>query len=101
MFIDYIDKIGIDFQSEYMQKPYFSEEWRRVCEAVEEYNCKCDRFDEVICSGRVNGVAVPVNGHERKTINVHALKIREHVCSHYRIDYKQFQEGLKNWNRSH
>ena len=91
MFIDYIDR----FENDYLCKPYLDEQWSKIREAVKEYEDECESFDRLICSGRKDGIAIPMNGRELAIINVHARKVRQEVQSRYCIDWNQFQEGMK------
>jgi Mg2+ and Co2+ transporter CorA len=98
MFIDHLDKIEKDFQSEYLCKPFLDENWDRIRKAVQEYHEKCDEFDDAICSSKRHGISFPINAEERRLINIHALKVREDVCRSYKIDSKQLQEGFNHWH---
>lgn len=48
---------------------------------AQQYHEECEEYDKTICSGKRDGVAMPINGQEMAMINKHARSVRERVIA--------------------
>lgn len=70
----------LDFRQEYLGKFPELTQAEIVAEGLwAQYHLACEEFDQVVCSGRRRGVAVPAEGSEYGMINRHALGRRRYL----------------------
>lgn len=68
-----------------------------------EYHDLCERYDRAVCSGRRNGVAMPMNGRESGLINQNALhernRLRRHAAEFLQMDEESSELGAR-WQQA-
>lgn len=96
----------LTFQQEYLCSWPYNEETlelhKRMDEAAEEYEHRCESFDRVVCQFRnEQDIAMPLNSYEAGAINKHALKVRKEIMAKYSLSPKRFHEALRRWDKAY
>lgn len=64
-------------------------------EAWFEYYTKTEEYDRLQCTGRRNGVAVPINAGEERKSNAYARSIHNRIIKPFGFDESHFVEFRK------
>lgn len=63
-----------------------SREEMRADELARQYHVDCEAYDEMVCSGRSRGEAMPIGARELALVNVNASRVRREVYDKAKAD---------------
>lgn len=78
-----------------------SERELRILALAKEYHDTCERYDELVCSGRskYDHCAMPIDAIELRAVNTNSRKVFTSLCEQNRdIDPKELRKAIKTSN---
>lgn len=71
-----------DYHAEFVM----SHEDARAGELAREYHAACEGYDEMVCSGRSRGEAMPICARELALVNANASRVRREIYDKARVE---------------
>lgn len=68
-------------------------------ELAEEYDSRCEAYDQLACSGMRDGVAMPATTHELFLINRNALKVIGDIVARTGCDKRALRKAIQDLNK--
>lgn len=87
------------FNNLYVGNFDLSERELRIIALAEKYHDICERYDELVCSGRskYDHCAMPVDAFELRAVNSNSRKVFNNLCEQNPdIDPKELRKAIQN-----
>lgn len=69
----------MDFGKQFMGTFEISEKDRFLYDLAQQYHERCEAYDQTVCTGRRDGIAIPRDSEQLGLINRHALQVRREL----------------------
>lgn len=86
------------FNAEYQCEWPNDDNWAKLVELARRYHEECEAFDQRICTGTKDGIAMPLTSWQRGTINKHALEVRAKLNEEAKKDGLNINPG--DWGKA-